>query len=219
MGKKASGFHTPFDKLKAVKLPVPAKPVPVVKVAPKPTPRAEAALFEDEMAGVRPLEADPGGRAHAPPPSERPSRSRRQADDDEAYAVLADLVDGVGPFDITATDEYIEGLAPGIDRRLLRKLKRGDFALQGHLDLHGLLAEDARGEVERFLDRARTDGKRCLLIVHGRGLNSKDGIPVLKERLKTWLTVGRLSKSVLCFCTARPTDGGAGAVYLLLRKA
>jgi DNA-nicking Smr family endonuclease len=90
--------------------------------------------------------------------------------------------------------------------------------VQAHLDLHGLVSDEARPAVEKFLLRARADGRRCVLIIHGRGHGSKEGIPVLKERLKVWLTRGRIGRGVLAFCTARPTDGGAGAVYVLLRK-
>src|SRR6185295_13721766 len=105
-----------------------------------------------------------------------------------------------------------------IDRRLLKKLRKGDYAVQAHLDLHGMTAEEARGEVERFIDRSRNSGQRCLLIIHGRGQHSKEGIPVLKERMKVWLTRGRIGHGVLAFATARPSDGGAGALYVLLRK-
>src|SRR5262249_29311153 len=116
------------------------------------------------------------------------------------------------------SDEYIEGIAPGIDKRLLKKLRKGEYALQGHLDLHGMTSEEARREVEKFVEGALAAGKRCLLIIHGRGLNSKDNLPILKERLKVWLTRGRIARRVLAFATARPSDGGAGAVYLLLRR-
>jgi DNA-nicking Smr family endonuclease len=171
------------------------------------------------MRGVAQLPPDPRGRiigGAAPPPSA--PRVRRLDDESEAYAALADLVEGAGAFDSSATDEYIEGLGPGIDKRLLRKLRAGDYAVQAHLDLHGFTSEEARVEVEKFLVAARTDGRRCVLIIHGRGHGSKEGIPVLKERLKVWLTRGRIGRGVLAFCTARPTDGGAGAVYVLLRK-
>jgi DNA-nicking Smr family endonuclease len=183
-----------------------------------PEPVTDEKLFAEQMAGVQPLAPDPRGRLGAPPPPDRPPPPRRRQDEAEAYAELADLVEGIGTFDITATDEFIEGLAPGIDRRLLRKLKRGDYALQRHLDLHGLTTEEAHLAVDAFLTQAVTDGHRTVLLVHGRGLHSKEGIPVLKERLKVWLTRGRIGKRVLAFCTALPTDGGAGAVYVLLRK-
>jgi DNA-nicking Smr family endonuclease len=148
----------------------------------------------------------------------RAPANRRAREDAEAYAALSDLVDGSGTFDIADTDEYIEGLADGVDRRLLRKLRKGDFAVQAHTDLHGLTSDEARQEVERFLDGARLSGKRCVLIVHGRGLHSKESVPVLKERLKVWLTRGRIARAVLAFATARPSDGGAGALYVLLRR-
>ncbi len=217
---KPKQFHnTPFSTLKSVvKVEKPAAtPPPAPKVTAPPPPIADERLFADEMAGVAPLASDPRGRLGAPAPTLNPRRVRL-SEDAEAYAQLADLVDGVGAFDISDSDEYIEGLAPGIDRRLLKKLRRGEYALQGHLDLHGMTSEEARGEVERFVESALTNGKRCLLIIHGRGLNSKDNIPVLKERLKVWLTRGRIAKRVLAFATAQPSDGGAGAVYLLLRR-
>ena len=189
--------------------------------SPPPAPaRRDEEVFAEEMRGVAQLRPDPRGRISglggtvAPPSAARRARN----DDAEAYAELADLVEGAGVFDITATDEYVEGLAPGIDKRLLRKLRAGDYALQAHLDLHGLISEEARVEVEKFLVGARSDGRRCVLIIHGRGHNSKEGVPVLKERLKVWLTRGRIGHGVLAFCTARPADGGAGAVYVLLRK-
>ena len=214
--KAGKGFNTPFDKLAKVKLPEKPKTPP-----PKPAPpvaKAEEDVFADEMRGVARLEADPRGRvgAEAAPPTTVP---RRRADDEsEAYAALADLVEGHGAFDISATDEYIEGIGPGIDKRLLRKLRAGDYAVQAHLDLHGHTSDEARVEVEKFLVAARGDGRRCVLIIHGRGHGSKEGVPVLKERLQVWLTRGRIGRGVLAFCTARPTDGGAGAVYVLLRR-
>lgn len=132
--------------------------------------------------------------------------------------MLADLVDGRTEFDIADSDEYIEGLAQGLDRRLMRKLRRGQFAVQAHLDLHGQTRAEARETVETFIQTSRMQRHRCVLIVHGRGLNSKDQIPVLKENLRLWLTRGRIARAVLAFATARPSDGGAGAVYVLLRR-
>ncbi len=232
MGKKPKGFNTPFDKLADVKLAPPPKPQPATPPKPPP-PRPSSSTpssstqpaaasdddaFAEEMRGVAQLPPDPRGRVVGGAAAQ-PSAPRRRLDDEaEAYAELADLVDGGGSFDITATDEYVEGLAEGIDKRLLRKLRAGDYAVQAHLDLHGLTSDEARAEVEKFLLGARSDGRRCVLIIHGRGHNSKEGIPVLKERLKVWLTRGRIGRGVLAFCSARPVDGGAGAVYVLLRK-
>lgn len=229
MSKKAKGFNTPFEKLKELRAPSALRPPPSAPASKAAAPaserkaegggrKADEQIFAEEMRGVMELPADPRGRVvggAAPPPS---APRRRLDDEAEAYAELADLVEGAGTFDISATDEYVEGLAAGIDKRLLRKLRAGDYAVQAHLDLHGLTADEARVEVEKFLVAARHDGRRCVLIIHGRGHNSKEGIPVLKERLKVWLARGRIGRGVLAFCTARPADGGAGAVYVLLRK-
>src|SRR5262245_31345856 len=194
-------------------------PVNAPPPVPETRPVSDEQMFADHMAGVTPMAHDPRGRlgAPAPPAGARPV-SRRAADEAEAYAQLADLVDGHGPFSISDTDEYLEFLAPGIDRRLLRKLRAGEYALQGHVDLHGMNREQARAAVERFVEQSRLAQHRCVLIVHGRGLNSKDQIPVLKEAVKSWLERGRLGRQVLAFATARPCDGGAGALYVLLRR-
>ena len=189
-------------------------PSPPAPSPPDPAdPAGEQRYFLREMQGVTPLER--GNYV----PLQRDVRTPAQHNDDaEALAELADLVHGRAYFDITNSDEYIEGIAHGLDRRLLKKLRRGHFSLQGVIDLHGLTRQEARELLPRFISRSRAQRRRCVLIVHGRGLNSKDQIPVLKESLKVWLSRGTLSRSVLAFCTARPNDGGAGAVYALLRK-
>ena len=102
---------------------------------------------------------------------------------------------------------------------MVRRLKRGDYAVEGRLDLHGLTREEARGAVERFLRQSRLSGQRCVLLVHGRGRNSEYQLPVLKEALLGWLAAGRFGRQVLAFASARPADGGAGALYVLLRRA
>ena len=106
-----------------------------------------------------------------------------------------------------------------IDPRLAQRLHRGDYAVQAHIDLHGHTVEEAKVVVGRFLTSAYMAGQRCVMLIHGRGLNSKDNRPVLKEQVRIWLSHGRLSRLVLAFATAPLTDGGAGAVYVLLRRA
>ena len=196
------------------------KPSPVVAAAPPPPPPPaepdDEAAFLAAVSGVRPL--DPARRARVELPT--PAATPRVASDPEAEALaeLCDLVSGSAPFDISDADEYVEGGIVGLDPRLLRRLRRGEFAYQAHLDLHGLTRDEARAEVEAFVRDSYLGGKRCVLIIHGRGLNSKDQIPVLKTALTTWLARGGLSQQVLGFATARPCDGGAGALYVLLRR-
>jgi len=195
---------------KAPRPPVPQAPPPA-----KPE-EDEAALFLQAVEGTRPLDGRAKVQAAPPPPSvdDLPVFD----EDAEALAELAGLVDGSNRFDIWDGDEFVEGCAEGLDRRILQKLKRGEFAFRSHLDLHGMTKSDAKEAVDRFLLDRWEERHRCVLIVHGRGLNSKDQVPVLKEALTGWLQRGKVGRRVLAFCTARPHDGGAGAMYVLMRR-
>lgn len=195
----------------AAKRKAPPPPARAKKVA-QVSEADEAALFYSAMDGVQQMTH----RGEAPAPNPRlPEIIDENA---EALAQLSELVAGQGDFELTGGDAYIEGAGPGIDRNLLRSLRRGDFSVQGRLDLHGMTQAQAKDAVERFLADSRRAKKRCVLIVHGRGLNSTDQIPVLKEGLKSWLSQKRIGQMVLAFATARPQDGGTGAVYVLLRR-
>jgi DNA-nicking Smr family endonuclease len=197
--------------------------------APPPPPRSTAkcvraaqsaadddALFRLAMEEVDALPAKKGGPPAAvsgPPP-----RPEQLDEDAEALARLAELVATGDGLDLADTDGYLEGIARGVDEALLVALRRGDFSVQGHVDLHELGAEAARAELEKFLVESRRRGRRCVVVVHGRGVHPQDQVPVIRERMSAWLTRGRLSKFVLAFATARPVDGGAGALYVLLRR-
>src|SRR5206468_3173976 len=151
--------------------------------------------FQQAVADVVPLDDRDRQRVEAPLPA-RPGRPLI-SDETEALTELAELVAGRAPFDITDTDEYVEGAVVGLDPRILSKLRRGEFVAQTHLDLHGMTAENARAAVDHFLLAAYRAGHRCVLIVHGKGRNSKDQIPVLKIRLAVWLARGQWSRLVL----------------------
>jgi len=209
-------LNAPFQELRKRWRTRPAPPPPVQpKAPPPPLVTDERDLFASAMTDVVPL---PRGRDRVDGPPPAAGHARPVSEEAEALAALSDLVTGVTSFDITDTREYVEGVVVGLDPRIIRRLRRGDFAWQAHLDLHGLTAAEARDVVDRFVVESFRAGRRCVLIVHGRGLNSEDQTPVLKERLKSWLAHGRLSKVVLAFSTARPCDGGAGALYVLLRR-
>lgn len=105
-------------------------------------------------------------------------------------------------------------LGPGIDRRELRKLKRGDYVPTRRLDLHGETAAKAVATVKRFIDTAG-HRHRCVCIVHGRGLHSEGNVAVIKAHVRKFL---RHHPAVLAYSDAPATDGGPGAVYVLLRK-
>jgi DNA-nicking Smr family endonuclease len=113
--------------------------------------------------------------------------------------------------------ERLEGRAPGIDRKLLRRLRAGAFEVELRIDLHGLLAAEARESVREALLEAFAAGRRCALVIHGRGLHSADE-PVLKRSLPDWLAEPPLGEHVMAFASATPEHGGLGATYVLLRK-
>lgn len=219
--KKSESFNNPFKSALAdlkKKQAEPSKKPQAPPPPPKPSKPKRAqeeddlSLFLSAMDGVEQIT----NRGEAPTPNPRlPEIIDENA---EALAELAELVAGQGDFDVAESNEFIEGAAPGIDARLLRSLRRGDFSIQARLDLHGMTQAEAKTAVDRFLTDSRRTGKRCVLIVHGRGLNSQDQIPVLKERIRVWLAQKSIGKTVLAFATARPQDGGAGAVYVLLRR-
>ena len=215
----ASAFNTPFRNLKKT-VKIPEKPVVQEKPALPPVPPQETAesdeeFFARQMQNVTPLKNDGRVRVTPPPPN---VHLRAQTEENEALAELYDLVAGRAGFDITDTDEYVEGIVNGLDIRLVRKLRTGEFSRQAALDLHGMTSDAAHLEVENFILGAVRMGLRCVLIVHGRGRNSPGQIPVLKDRLQQWLTRAKLARLVLAFATARPHDGGPGAMYVLLRR-
>ena len=220
MAKKP--FNDAFSKLReraAASKAEAARPRPRPAAPPPPPPAREPSeeeLFAGAMAGVRPL--DPGPGVVAPRAPRGPPETFWHPDL-EAVDALRALVSGDAPFDLEDSDEFIEGRVAGVDPNLVRKLRRGEFAVQGHVDLHGLTREEAKKSVEDFLRASRNGGKRCVLVVHGRGLHSKDQLPVLKDALRSWLSTARFARHVLAFATARPVDGGAGAIYVLLRRA
>ena len=121
-------------------------------------------------------------------------------------------------FEITRSGERSEGLARGIDRAHLARLRRGEVPVERRIDLHGLTAAEARRELSAELREAFAEGERCALVVHGRGLHSESG-PVLRDGVVGWLVAPPLGALVLAFASALPRDGGPGASYVLLRRA
>ncbi len=215
-------FNAPFAKLKEHALARPAeRPAPAPPPSPPQAlaPAGEATdddLWASATAGVARLEPGPG-RVEPPPPV--PASGAIWHPDLDALQALEALVSGDAPFDLSDSDEFIEGRVPGLDAGIVRRLRQGEFAVQGHIDLHGMTREEAKSAVDAFLRSARRAGKRCVLLVHGRGIHSKDQVPILKDALKHWLATARFGRHVLAFATARPVDGGAGAIYVLLRRA
>ena len=169
----------------------------------------EAAAFLKAMGSVSPLSG--GGRdvAPAPEPGTPPPH------DDTS---LQDFLDGKLEFALSFTDEYLEGHVVGLDQMILNKLRAGGLSPEAHLDLHGLNSMQAFEAMRGFFKGSWYKGLRTVLVVPGRGRNSPDGFGILREKLQSWLTQDPFKRVVLAFCTAQPHDGGAGSVYVLLRK-
>ena len=231
-------FHNPFQDLKSnwkrVRPDAPARPLPRPLAPAEKAQRLEQerrrqvaaqrqqrereddlVAFRHAMSDVEPLAADLRGRVGK---SRRANRVPLPSEDEVSLAALQDFVEGRSAFTIQYTDEYMEGAAPGVDPYLVQRLHQGAFAIQGHLDLHGYTVEEAKFVLDGFLNRAYSSGHRCVRLIHGRGKNSPDNRPVLKEHVQMWLSQGRLSRMVLAFVTAPTRDGGAGAAYVLLRR-
>ena len=114
------------------------------------------------------------------------------------------------------TDDLLSFRRPGIGTDVTRKLRRGDWSIQRQLDLHGLRRDDAREALSSFIRESHKHGIRCVRVVHGKGLGSPGKAPILKSRVHSWLVQ---KKEVLAFVQAKPADGGAGALVVLLMAA
>ena len=213
--KKKSFYNNPFlDKKELLPDLTPQEKPKKKAVIPKaPKKVTEKEYFEQAMLDVKPLSK---GQDKEIPIMRLPPPIR---DDDQlALQVLEDLVQGKEAFELRNSDEYVEGCIHGLDPRILRRLRNGDYAWQAYLDLHGMRVDEARGNLIDFIQTQHKKGRRCLLIIHGRGHHSFNQEPVLKSKLIHWLTNGFLHKQILAFTSARPSDGGVGALYLLLRR-
>ncbi len=166
--------------------------------------------FRAAMEGVVPLGPPSRVEAHRPRPAPIPFQRLR----DEREVLAESLLTPAHPDAGTGTGEELAYVRPGVPTSVLRKLRRGHWVMQDELDLHGMTSVEARMEVSAFLAECTQRGVRCVRIIHGKGLRSRNRMPVLKRKLGHWLM---LRDAELGYCEARPADGGSGAVVVLLR--
>jgi len=178
-------------------------------------PPSDEELFRQAMEGVIPLRGKRGGREVVPLKHEVAGSSRQRQGLDP---YMERFLKGKIEFEIEFTDEYIQGNVKGLDPRIFRRLKAGSYSPEAHLDLHGMTSDTAYLALVEFIRENYFAGKRCLLVIPGRGKNSPLGRGILREHMKEWITRDPLKRVVLAFSTAQPRHGGAGAVYILLRK-
>ena len=182
--------------------------------------RAEAALLAEREAAERELFARSVGPVRVlPSPARaqiervRPSAHPRQRELDEQRAVQEALSDEVDVESLLLTDDGLSFRRPGIGPDVLTRLRRGTWALQAELDLHGLTREAAREQLVAFLREAHRRGQRCVRVVHGKGHGSPGRQPVLKAKVQRWLAQ---RQEVIAFAQASGPQGGAGALLVLL---
>lgn len=177
------------------------------------SPESEEELFQKEMEGVKPVL---GKRRIGKIAKAELAEGFREKDDAETLKRLEDLIHYGTGFHVADTPEYIEGTGYHIHPEIARRLHRGEFSIQAHLDLHGFIVEEAKEAFDQFIKWAVTHGKTGVLVTHGRGLSSP-AEPILKRKVEEWLTHGPWRKWVVAYTSARLCDGGAGATYVLLR--
>ena len=168
-------------------------------------------VFENLFSNVTPL-PDHGRVVHTRP-RVKPVPLQHLRDE---RAALADSLSDHITWDIgLETGEELVFLRNGLSPQTLKKLRRGHWVIQDELDLHGLTSVEARASLVEFLHACLRHGARCVRIIHGKGLRSKNRAPVLKSKVANWLMQ---RDEVLAFCQARQIDGGGGAVMVLLKS-
>jgi DNA-nicking Smr family endonuclease len=171
---------------------------------------SEKSIFIKAIGAVRPL-ADSGRATLGKKPVQAIAQQHQR---DEQAALQESMSDEFDVSTLLDTDEDLSFRRPGIGTDVTRKLRRGHWSIQDQLDLHGLRSEEAREALSEFIRIARRKGLRCVRVIHGKGLGSPGKTPVLKNRVHSWLVQ---KNEVLAFVQARPADGGAGAVVVLLQ--
>lgn len=144
----------------------------------------------------------------------RPPPTPRQRQLDEAAALRESLSDEVDIGSLLDTDAHLSFRRPGVDMDVAQKLRRGKWAIQKQVDLHGLRSDEARQALSEFIRAAQQQGIRCVRVIHGKGLGSPGKMPVLKDKVHRWLVQ---KAEVLAFVQAQPAQGGSGAVVVLLQ--
>lgn len=172
--------------------------------------KREAEVFQQAIGSAVPLK--PTGRVVPVPQAIPPSARQRELD--EKAALEASISDEIDIERLLDTDESLSFRRETVGAEVLARLRKGHWTVQDQIDLHGLRVDEAREALVAFIARALRREQRCLRVIHGKGLGSVGREPVLKGKVLKWLVQ---RDEVLAFCQARPTDGGSGALIVLLK--
>lgn len=170
-------------------------------------PPYELELFRQTVGPVQRIESN---RLHLTPDKKPPPRPRSS---DPDYASKLDSAREINT-ETVSNEDTLNYLSFGLQKKVLKKLRQGQYGMDAELDLHGLTSQHAKQHLLKFLHHCVEEGYRCVHIIHGKGYRSADNHPVLKNHLNLWL---RQHQDVQAFCSATPRDGGAGAVLVLLK--
>lgn len=171
--------------------------------------RQDIELFRQVIGEVDKIEHD---GAELPTPKPSPVPNQTIISEQNSLKQMAN-----NPFDIPDIEigDELYFRRSGVQQQIMRKLRRGQFAIESELDLHGMTVSVAKKELKDFLVYCQSTNRRCIRIIHGKGHGSVDKIPVLKNKLNKWL---QNFDSILAFCSAPTHDGGTGAIYALINK-
>lgn len=164
--------------------------------------------FADLLGKVKVLSTD---RVSPSKPKPRPIPKQTKLDHKRVMQELA--VSPTEHEDMQAGD-VLSYMQAGVQKQVFKKLKRGQYRIEAELDLHGLTKLEAQEELTTFIEQVRMEGIRCVRIIHGKGYGSSNKGPVIKPLVNQWL---QRRAEILAFSSARPVDGGTGAVYVLLK--
>jgi len=174
-------------------------------------------LFRNAAKGATPLRQNKEGnkKVDLVTPTKKKKSTRLNSENERTYSHLDEFnYDAQIVEEVTAADILIYS-QPGPQNKLLRKLRRGQVPIEASLDLHGYRVTDAYAEIMGFINHSLTSGHRCIKIIHGKGRGANTDLPILKNKVNSWL---KQIPQVMAFCSAIPEDGGIGAVYVLLKK-
>ncbi len=172
----------------------------------------ERRAFAEAVGAVQPLPAH--GRAQAAPP--KPAPQPRMRESDERAALREALSDEVDVESLLLTDDGLSWRRPGVPPDVPARLRRGQWAVQAQIDLHGLRRDEARAQLADFVRLALQRGQRCVRVIHGKGHGSPGRQPVLKAKAQRWLAQ---CAAVIAFTQATAAQGGAGALIVLLERS
>ncbi len=168
----------------------------------------DSALFRQAIGKVRSVKQD----TLILKPDKKPSPIPKSQELDRVDPMQNTVINS--SLDRLSQEDKLSFLAPGMQKNILKKLRKGFFGLDADIDLHGLNSQEARRQLINFLHFCVEDGCRCVHIIHGKGYRSPNDHPVLKNDINLWL---RQHKDVLAFCSSPPKEGGTGAVFVLLK--